>query len=128
MTVSEFLKSTDHPMKKELKVMYDHICASAPVLTQHVKWNAPSFYHNGVDLITFNLSKKNAILLIFHRGAKAKKIDSKKPLLERNAQLLAWPAPDRGVLTIKGMDDYEKMKSSIKQLVNDWIKVAAEHA
>jgi hypothetical protein len=126
MTVDEFVESIKHPLQKELVALRKIISASEPMLTQQIKWNAPSFCFNGDDRITFNLSKPDAVLLIFHRGAKAKKIALKSPILKTNHELLEWPAPDRGVMKFKSMEDVTAVKAKLTKIVKDWIVITSE--
>lgn len=128
MTIDEFIKTNQHPLKKEMLELRKIIKGSDASLTEQIKWNAPSFCHHGDDRITFNLSKPDAILLIFHRGAKAKKVASKSPILKENASLLEWPAPDRGVMKFKSMKDVTTLQSTLSTIIKDWLATTANHA
>jgi hypothetical protein len=128
MNVAEFLDSTNHPLKKELIALRQLIKAANPALTEHVKWNAPSFCHNGEDRITFNLSRQDRILVIFHRGAKTKTLGLKKPLLQDDLKLLEWPACDRAVMKFNTMPEVIKRKDAVQKIVNDWIDVTSNHS
>jgi hypothetical protein len=68
------------------------------------------------------------VLLIFHRGAKSKKLQLTKPLLEENADLLEWPAPDRGVMKFASMEEVKANSRALKKIVKDWITITAKHA
>jgi uncharacterized protein YdhG (YjbR/CyaY superfamily) len=128
MNVNDFIKTNKHSLKKELAELREVVSRTEPSLTEHIKWNAPSFCHNGDDRITFNLSKPDAILLIFHRGAKAKKLALKSPLLKVNSELLEWPSPDRGVMKFKSMAEVISLKGKLSAIVKDWIAVTSDHA
>lgn len=128
MTVDDFIKNTDHPLKKELIDLRQIIRESDKTLTEQIKWNAPSFCHNGDDRITFNLAKKDSVLLIFHRGARAKKMKFTKPILTKNVDLLEWPANDRAVMKFVTMDEVNTNKAKLRSIVKEWIKVTAEYA
>jgi uncharacterized protein YdhG (YjbR/CyaY superfamily) len=128
MTVDKFIKELDHPLKKELIELRKNILSSEKTLTEQIKWNAPSFCHNGDDRITFNLAKKDTLLLIFHRGAKSKALKITEPLLEENAELLDWPAPDRGIMKFRTMNEIKSGSKKLKQIVKDWITITAKHA
>ncbi|HEY0655144.1 MAG TPA: DUF1801 domain-containing protein [Chryseosolibacter sp.] len=128
MSVDEFIKNTSHSRKSEMLELRKIISKSVPALTEQIKWNAPSFCHAGDDRITFNLSKPDTILLIFHRGAKSKKLASKSPILKDNTEFLEWPAPDRGVMKFKSMNDVTSKRSALAQIVKDWITITSEHA
>jgi uncharacterized protein YdhG (YjbR/CyaY superfamily) len=128
MTVDKFIAESDHALKKELIELRKIILSAEKTLTEQIKWNAPSFCHNGDDRITFNIAKKDAVLLIFHRGAKSKKLQLTKPLLEENADLLEWPAPDRGVMKFASMEEVKANSRALKKIVKDWITITAKHA
>lgn len=128
MIVDDFIKTMDHPLKKELIELRKIIRDSDKTLTEQIKWNAPSFCYNGDDRITFNLAKKDSVLLIFHRGAKASKIKFSKPILTRNADMLEWPANDRAIMKFKSYEDVTQNKEKLRAIVKEWIKVTAGYA
>ena len=128
MSVEDFIATVDHPLKKELLELRKIIRDSEKTLTEQIKWNAPSFCHNEDDRITFNLSRKDSLLLIFHRGAKAKKVKFSKPILNNHLDLLEWPAHDRAVMKFRSAEDVKKLKGKLKTIVKDWIATTAEYA
>lgn len=128
MTADDFLKIADHAMKTELLELRKIIRDSDKTLTEQIKWNAPSFCHNGDDRITFNLAKKDSLLIIFHRGAKAKKMNFSKPILNEHSNLLEWPANDRAVMKFKDMTEVNKNREKLRAIVKEWIKVTSAHA
>jgi uncharacterized protein YdeI (YjbR/CyaY-like superfamily) len=127
MNVEDFLKNTDHPLKKELLELRKIIRDSDKTLTEQIKWNAPSFCHKEDDRITFNLARRDSLLLIFHRGAKAKKIKFPKPILTKNTDILEWPSNDRAVMKFKNMAEVNKNKETLQSIVREWIKVTMEY-
>lgn len=119
--VDQFIKDLEHPLKEEIAQMRAIILDSDEQMTEHIKWNAPSFCYNGVDRLTFNLHARDRIQLIFHRGAKVK--DSTGFAFEDSAGLLKWVAPDRALLTIQDKQDLEAKKAALVNVVSQWIKV-----
>jgi hypothetical protein len=91
-----------------------------PGLTETVKWNAPNFVHDGVDRVTMRLPPKGGLQLIFHRGA-AVRADSAAFVFPDPTGWLAWPAPDRGVLTLADADEVRVRSADITDLVRRWI-------
>ena len=128
VSLDDYIKNLEHPLKPELLALRKVILESEKTLTEQIKWNAPSFCHNGDDRITFNLAKKDSILLIFHRGARAKKMTFSKPILPNYAELLEWPANDRAVMKFKNADDVINLKAKLKSLVKDCIAITAKYA
>lgn len=128
MIIDDYIKNLEHPLKEELLTLRKIIHESEKTLTEQIKWNAPSFCHNGDDRITFNLARKDSLLLIFHRGAKAKKMSFTKPILPNYEDLLEWPAHDRAVMKFKSAEDVKKMKAKLKLIVKDWIAITSKYA
>ncbi len=80
--VTSFISKTEHPLKKVMEEVRALILSTNKQITEHIKWNAPSFCIDGDDRITFNLSKSDYLLLVFHRGAKVKDSKGKGPLFD----------------------------------------------
>ncbi len=95
-------------------------------ITEHIKWNAPSFCHGGDDRVTFNLHKGGQILLIFHRGAKPKFPKPSGHLITDGSGLLEWPANDRAVIRFDSLDDVVEKRSALTTIVRSWIEAAAD--
>ena len=119
--VIEFIWNTLHPMKESIELIRKIILSADKAITEHIKWNAPSFCCSGEDRVTFNLNKNDCILLIFHRGAKAK--DNKNFVFEEGKNFLEWLAPDRAVVKFYTLEEVKAKKSILKKVVSEWIKV-----
>ena len=119
--VDQFIKDLEHPLKEEIAQMRAIILDSDPQISEHIKWNAPSFLYNGEDRLTFNLHHRDRIQLIFHRGAKVK--DSQGFEFEDSTGLLEWVTADRAKLTLLDMQDLDAKKTALRKVVNQWIKV-----
>lgn len=68
--VVEFFNNLEHPLKKEIEEVRKIILSTNESITEHIKWNAPSFCFNNEDRVTFNLQGKGFFRLVFHCGAK----------------------------------------------------------
>lgn len=119
--VAGFIQTTKHPLKNVVEEVREIILGVDKGITEHIKWNAPSFCFDGDDRITFNLSKSDSILLIFHRGAKVKDNKSKDPLFKDTTGLLEWLAPDRAVIKFQSIEDVADKKASLKKVVKLWL-------
>lgn len=92
--VALFLEETDHPLKSEMLALREIILTSDPDITEHIKWNAPSFCINDEDRFTFKLNSPQAVDIVFHRGAKVKTIPAEK-LIDDPDGLLKWATNDK---------------------------------
>lgn len=98
------------------------ILSACEQLTEHIKWNAPSFCIDDQDRITFNLHGKGGFRLIFHCGSKRKDRTGQGPLFADDSQLLEWVSDDRAVVTFTSNEDVKAKESKLKQVVIRWIE------
>lgn len=122
--VSLFLANTQHPMKKEIEVVCEIIRNSGVELSEHIKWNAPSFCYQGDDRITLKLNSLQSVGLVFHRGSKVKAMPNGR-LIEEPTGILTWLANDRGVIVFSSLTDIQNNKEALMHIINQWV-VAAE--
>ena len=122
--VKQFLADLKHTHKKEVEALRKIILAADKNLTEQIKWNAPSFCHNGDDRITMNLAGKGMVRLVFHRGAKVKDAQGKGRILDDKTGLLEWASDDRAIVTIKDMDTVKANEKDLVCLVKKWIEAA----
>lgn len=93
-------------------------------LTEHVKWNAPSFCVDNDDRITFNLQGKGFFRLIFHCGAKVKQRAAIGRIMDDSTGLLEWVANDRAIIKFANMNDVVRNKENLIIVINKWIEAA----
>jgi hypothetical protein len=125
VSVKDFMQTLDHPFKEEIEVIRKIVLKVDPKITEHIKWNGPSFCFNGDDRITFRLNPPKNIQLIFHRGAKVR-TDVDDFSFDDSTGLIKWVTKDRGVVTFKDKNDLEKKKSDLKLVVGNWIRATVD--
>ncbi|MCR9014871.1 DUF1801 domain-containing protein [Aquiflexum gelatinilyticum] len=119
-----YLDQLDHPLKPEILKIREIIFSANPDLTEHIKWNAPSFCLEGEDKITYNLSpKKDSIQLVLHRGAKKRDLPKEK-LINEDSGLLKWAANDRAVIRFTSMQEILEDETKIQEIIQKWLEVA----
>jgi len=123
-TAEAFLATCKHALLEEILALRVQIRRAAPNLEEGIKWNAPSYRMAGEDRITFNLSAKDRVRLIFHLGAKPK-TRPKGRVIEFEADWLEWPAEDRAIATFASMAEIRRAKPELKRLVQGWLAAAA---
>jgi hypothetical protein len=97
--VDEFLDNLSHPLREGVIATRAAILASDEQITEHIKWNAPSFCYRGDDRVTFRLHPADRFQIVFHRGAKVRE-DSGDFVFEDDSGLLRFPS----WLAMKGSD------------------------
>ena len=118
--VNQFIDKLEHPLKAEIEQVRAIILGLDDQITEHIKWNAPSFCYEGEDRLTFNLHSKDQLLLVFHRGAKKRQDNDFK--FEDSTGLLKWASNDRATLTLGDMEDVEAKQPALEAIVRKWMK------
>lgn len=118
--VETFLADLEHPLKNGVVALRAAILASDAAITEHIKWNAPSFCYGGDDRVTFRLPPKGGVQLVLHRGAKVK--DTRGFAFDDRWGLVAWAAPDRGVVTLADLAAVQARTRDVVALVNAWMR------
>lgn len=121
--VTRFLSTLKHPLKKEVAELRALILSADKDITEHIKWNAPSFCFRGEDRITFTLNKPDRIQLVFHRGAKVKRATGF--VFVDKSGLIEWKTQDRGVVTFLDAKGIAQKKTTFIALVRHWMKETA---
>jgi hypothetical protein len=68
--VESLLATLDHPRADDIRRLRSKMLGMPAPWVESIKWNAPSFALNGVDLATFRIFPAPHFELILHLGAK----------------------------------------------------------
>ena len=120
--VDAYMAALDHPLKGVVEAVRAALVGADPMIGEQIKWNAPSFTWGGEDRVTCNIRPGAPLLLIFHRGAKAK--GSAGFTFQDETGLMDWKAPDRAVVTLASEADWETHGAAIIGLARRWMAVA----
>lgn len=117
--VDDYMDSLQHKHKDAVERLRALIVDAVPDLVERIKWNAPSFGKGSDDRITMRLHPGDRLQLILHRGAKAGADDFFR--FEDPDRLIAWAAPDRGVITFKDGDDLAAKSQALPEILRRWV-------
>ncbi|WP_040210602.1 DUF1801 domain-containing protein [Clostridium polynesiense] len=120
--VADYLKKLQHPLKKEIEEVRSIVLNSNPYITEHIKWNSPSFCFENQDYFTLNLHGKGFFQLIFHCGAKVKDTLDREHLFEDSTGLLNWITSDRASVKFMDMVQINRDSDKLKKIINKWIE------
>ncbi len=120
-TVDEFVDGLDEDRRHQVQTLRGYILESEPSLTEHIKWNAPSYVLDDEDRITFNtMNKEQLVKLVFHMGATRKEDKKGQPILN-DSRMVEWASDIRGYMTFKSLGEITSSEKVIKQTVRDWL-------
>ncbi|MCD9087773.1 DUF1801 domain-containing protein [Stenotrophomonas sp. SY1] len=118
VSVETFIAALDHPLKQEILALRRLLLAVDPSIGEQVKWNAPSF-HTGEHFATMQLRKPDAVRLILHLGAKARKQPAL--VIVDPEGLLTWLGPDRALLEFHDAAELAGGSEALTAIVRQWI-------
>ncbi|SFL78884.1 DUF1801 domain-containing protein [Geodermatophilus ruber] len=116
------VQELDHPLEEGIEELRQAILDVDPDLTEQVKWKAPSFVYDGEDRVTFRLRPGDRLQLVLHRGVRTRP-DGAGFSFDDPSGLIAWAAPDRGVITLADLDAVREHRDAVVSLVDRWIRV-----
>lgn len=96
------------------------VVASHPDVTEHVKWNGPSFRIDGDDRVSLGVAKGGAVRAVLHRGVKAKPTEGFA--FDDETGLIQWAAVDRGVVTFADETEVAGKAEAFRALCRRWFE------
>lgn len=123
-SISEFIEHLDTDKKVQVETLRTIIKNVEPALTEHIKWNAPSYQLNGQDRITFNIMNKAGIVkLVLHMGATKKENKKAEPVMCDESGLLEWNSDIRATITFNDLSHINEKKSDLIEIIKRWLIV-----
>jgi hypothetical protein len=108
------------PSRAAMQALRGLVAASHPDVTEHVKWNGPSFVIDGDDRISLGVAKGGAVRAVLHRGAKVKATEGFA--FADDSGLIQWAAVDRGVVTFSDATDVSAKGAAFQALCARWFE------
>jgi hypothetical protein len=96
-TVDEYLAELHHTQVDDIRRIRTRLLADDAELGERIKWNAPSFGHDGDDRVTFRLHPGNRFQLVFHRGVQKR---DDPFTFDDPDNLITWATGDRGTAVV----------------------------
>ncbi len=117
-TVDEFLTDLDHLRVDDIRRIRTGLLAGDAELGERIKWNAPSFGHDGEDRVTFRLQPGDRFELVLHRGVHTR---DDPFTFDDPDNLITWATSDRGTTVVAvGMTDHEETR--LLALAHRWLQ------
>jgi Domain of unknown function (DU1801) len=118
--IDQFIAESNHPLASCMQPLRELIHEANSDITEQIKWKCPSFCIDGDDRITYNLSKKDQLLVIFHTGAKGKGKTPDKTKFS-SFTFLEWLAPDRALVKITNQKYLSDISIELKKCISLWL-------
>lgn len=124
-TVDEFLDGLDHARVDDIRRFRACLLADDADIGERIKWNAPSFGHDGDDRVTFRLQPGDRFDLVLHRGVHPR---TDPFVFDDPDDLITWSTTDRGVIAIPEpftTSDQERVLALVRRWLHDTRRSAA---
>lgn len=123
-TVPEFLADLDATKLEQVEALRQVINEAHPGLSEHIKWNSPSFVLDGEDRVTFNLkNKENKVQLVLHMGATRPEDKKAPPVMQDDTGLISWQSDIRGALTFDDTADVAAKRETVRDIIGRWLAI-----
>ena len=117
--LEEYLRTLEHPLKKELESLRKLILEAAPGVREGYKWNSLSFRkHDWFATVNVTRTGPPALRLVLHTGAKK---SAKAPQVADPAGLLERLGKDRVIVTISNARDLREKRGALQSILIEWI-------
>ncbi len=124
-TLEEFFGDLDDKKRRQVNAFREIVLQTEPRLTEHLKWNAPSYVLDGEDRITFNLmNKQDLVKVVLHMGARRKEAKGATPVMNDESGLIEWNSDIRGTITFAKDEDVHAKSAVLKKIVKNWLAIS----
>ncbi len=119
-TVEDWLSAQTPDIRSAVDRLRAIVLGAGDSVTEHIKWNGPSFCIDGDDRITVGLAPKGGVRAILHRGVKVK--DAAGFVFPDDTGLIQWAAPDRGVVAFPGEAAILAHAEAFAEICRRWLE------
>lgn len=111
--VAQYMEALEHPMKAEIEALRAIIKGANPLISERIKWNAPSYFSGSLDIVTFGppARKQDEILLVFHHP---EVVHIASDMLEGNYK-------DRRLAIFKNRTEVDARRPELERVLNTLI-------
>lgn len=115
--VDVYMKALKHPRKSEISALRAIIKKSSNKISERIKWNAPSYHYNGVDMAAFNpWSKTSAqLIMLFPRG-----------MVKDPDKLLLGEWKGRRMMEFSSMKEVKEKQLALTKIIKAWVRTIEE--
>ena len=110
--VDKFMILKEHPLSDEINRVREIILGTDDRIEECIKWSSPTFTYKG-NMASFFFNAKKFVSLMFHKGA----------LISDKNKLLEGEGKEARVARFMDMEDIEKKKEALEDVVKSWIKL-----
>ena len=124
-TVDDYLAAQSDSSRAAVEALRAIVLDAHPHVSEHLKWNSPSFVVDGVDRATVNIDRGGALRLVLHQGAvKPEHAGEATVFAGDPLSILTWHSDIRASLPVRGVADIAARHDEIAAVVRAWLAFA----
>jgi hypothetical protein len=128
-TVDEYLTAQPDDRRALVDALRALVQEANPAVTEHIKWNSPSYVLNGMDQATVSAQGRQGVRLVLHRGATAvENRDAASAFTGDPQSLLTWHSDIRASLLVTDLADLAAKRTAAVEVVRAWLAPAGSPA
>jgi uncharacterized protein YdhG (YjbR/CyaY superfamily) len=109
--IDEYMKAVKR-LKPEIEAVREIIKNTSKEIGERIKWNAPSYYYKGQDMVTFNAWATDQVHLVFHHPA----------IVKIRSNLLEGDYPTRRMTYFNDMKEVKAKENELKKVMKELLK------
>ncbi len=122
--MTDLVRALDDDTREQVQLLRDTIGSLDVDLTEHIKWNAPSYMLDGEDRITMNLRNKQGLVkLVLHMGATRPEDRKGAPVLLADEGIVEWASDIRGFVTFADLADVRAKEAGLRRVLSSWLAI-----
>lgn len=122
--VADLVSALDDQTREQVQLLRDIIASLDADLTEHIKWNAPSYVFDGEDRVTMNLRNKQGLVkLVLHMGATRPENRKGTPMLLEDEGIVEWASDIRGFVTFADLADVRAKEPALRRVLARWLAI-----
>ena len=124
VSIADIMSVLDDVTAEQVQLLRDVIGSLDADLTEHVKWNAPSYVLDGEDRITMNLRNKESVVkLVLHMGATRPENTKGAPVLAEDEGLVEWASDIRGLIAFSDAGEIRGKEPLLRRVLVRWLAI-----
>jgi hypothetical protein len=120
--VDDYLSALQHPRAADVRTLVNLMTREFAEVESEVKWNAPSFTLDGVNLVTFRLFPEPHFQVILHEGSK-KALPGRDLRFEVTGVEHKWLDPCRCQLIVGASATTDGDFAPIISAIGEWVTI-----
>ena len=121
-TVGTFLDQLEPTDRELVETLLTVVRSVDPGLTEHIKWNSPSYVFQGEDRFTVSARPGRPVRLVLHAGATTREDRAGAPRFSDTTGLLEWHSDIRASIVFRTPADVTACRDDLRSVLARWLE------